>query len=306
MKIVWRGNANAWECDELGHLNVRFYLSKLDEAIGVFCQDIGMQTAYAPGATALLKPKSMTIRFLAEARPGAPLEIRAGVLETGETHVKLALIMTNCAHDSPAASYTIMLEHVSPRLGKPFPWSERIQHRLSDWTVDLPDICKTRSLDDEFVKTFSADEAKAKGMEFVSRGLIQHHETNAHGEMRLEFAFGKISDGVIHYMSAFPEMAEAYRLDGPLTLSSAVLEARLNFHTFPTAGTAFDFHTGLSYADEKIRTLVHWVTDSSTGAPLWSMQAVACTMDLQTRKMTRLSSPTLETIKASVIPVLSA
>ena len=77
MNIVWRGIANAWECDELGHLNVRFYLAKLDEALGVFCEDIGMYEAYAPGASAIVKPRTMTVRFLAEARPGAPLEIHA-------------------------------------------------------------------------------------------------------------------------------------------------------------------------------------------------------------------------------------
>ena len=34
MQVLWRGNANTWECDELGHLNVRFYMAKAQEALG--------------------------------------------------------------------------------------------------------------------------------------------------------------------------------------------------------------------------------------------------------------------------------
>ena len=33
MQVLWRGNANTWECDELGHLNVRFYMAKAQEAL---------------------------------------------------------------------------------------------------------------------------------------------------------------------------------------------------------------------------------------------------------------------------------
>ena len=206
----------------------------------------------------------------------------------------------------PAASYMVELDHISPGTGIAFAWSQRILARIESFKTTIPDICKTRSLDDAPPVTFNEEAAKVKGMQFVSRGLIQHHETNAHGSMRLEYAFGKISDGVLHYMHVFPELADAYRADGPLKFSSAVLEARLNFHHFPRAGTAYNFHSGLSYADEKIRTLVHWVTDSRTGEPLWSMQAVACTMDLQARKMVRLSDETLKEIQSAVIAGLQA
>ena len=30
---LWQGTANAWECDEMGHMNVRFYAAKVEEAL---------------------------------------------------------------------------------------------------------------------------------------------------------------------------------------------------------------------------------------------------------------------------------
>lgn len=306
MKTLWRGIANAWECDELGHMNVRFYLAKADEAIAMLCEDIGMRGAYAPNAMAYLRPLDMTVRFLAEARPGAILQIRGGVTDITDTGVELALILDHCLKDTPAASFVIRLDHVSPHTGEAFNWSSRSRECLEALKVDMPKPCQTRSLDLTANAEISADRASALGMEQVSRGMVFDHETNVHGEMRLEFGFGKVSDGVFHLTSAFADLAEDYRRDGPLQNSSAVLEAKLNFHRFPTAGTSYAMYSGLSHADEKIRTLVHWITDNATGGPLWSMQAVSCTMDLQARKMKRLDGQALADAKANVIPELTA
>ena len=30
---VWRGGVNTWECDEMGHLNVRFYVARAMEGL---------------------------------------------------------------------------------------------------------------------------------------------------------------------------------------------------------------------------------------------------------------------------------
>ena len=30
---VWRGCVNTWECDEMGHLNVRFYVARAMEGL---------------------------------------------------------------------------------------------------------------------------------------------------------------------------------------------------------------------------------------------------------------------------------
>ena len=30
---VWRGSVNTWECDQMGHLNVRFYVARSAEGL---------------------------------------------------------------------------------------------------------------------------------------------------------------------------------------------------------------------------------------------------------------------------------
>jgi acyl-CoA thioester hydrolase len=59
--------------------------------------------------------------------------------------------------------------------------------------------------------------------------------------------------------------------------------------------------SGLSQVDDKIRTLTHWVCDPETGQGLWSMEAVGCLMDMETRKLKRVDDETLAMMRSHVV-----
>ena len=40
---VWRGGVNTWECDEMGHMNVRFYVSRFIEGLAGLALRLGDQ-----------------------------------------------------------------------------------------------------------------------------------------------------------------------------------------------------------------------------------------------------------------------
>ena len=307
MHVLWRGNANAWECDELGHLNVRFYLAKADEAIGALAQAIAMPAAFQEPATATLAARFMTVRFLAEVQPGAPLAIRGGVIDHDETGLTAALLLDHCALERPAAAFTVRLDHYAPDSGRVFPWSTRTRAALEPMTVAAPAEIETRSLSHAPPATgVSLERAAALGLQEVGRGMITAGEVDVFGRMRMEFAFGKISDSVVHLQSGFPEQWNAYKENRPLEAASAVLEARLNFHRFAHAGSGYVVRTGLARVTDKVRTLVHWVCDPSTGGPLWTMEAVGCLLDLKTRRLKTVEPETLARMRGAVIEGLKA
>lgn len=307
MQTLWRGNANAWECDELGHLNVRFHLAKATEAVGALAQKIAMPAALQPRTTATLVARSMTLRFLAEARAGAPLSIRGCVIDHDDTSFTAALILDHCALDRPAAAFKVRLHHYAPDFGRVFAWSTRTRDALAAMTAPAPDEIATRSVRDvPRDRDVSLKRADALGLQEVGRGMINPHEVDAFARMRAEFAFGKISSSVIHLEDGFREQWSALREGRPLEVASAVLEARLNFHRWPSSGTGYVVRSGLARADEKTRTLVHWVCDPVTGDPLWTMEAVGCIMDLKTRRLVRTDPETLAAMQAAVIEGLRA
>lgn len=307
MELLWRGVANAWECDELGHLNVRFYLAKAAEALGGLAHALGMPDAFTAKPYATLVAREITVRFLAEARPGAPLAIRGGVIEHDETGLTAALVMDHAALGVPAASFTVRLEHYAPAFARTFPWSSRTRDALEALRIDTPADCRTRSLDlNPASLDASLARADALGLKAVGRGMINAHEVDALGHMRGEFCFGKISDGVIHFQEAWPDHWQALRERRAITVSGAVLEARIIIRRWPRAGDGYVIRSGVKAVNETVRTLVHWVIDPATGANLWSMEAVACLMDLEARKLKRASAAEIAALAQHIVPDLRA
>ena len=84
MRALYRGNVNTWECDENGHLNVKFYSSKVGEGMGVLAEQIGLGRDVLAGLNARLSVDEQHLRFLREVHPGAALHGRGGVVEAGE------------------------------------------------------------------------------------------------------------------------------------------------------------------------------------------------------------------------------
>ena len=80
---VWSGGVNTWECDEMGHLNVRFWVAKAMEALAGLSRLMGMPDAFASGGGATLAVRDLHMRFLREARAGACLWASGGVIALG-------------------------------------------------------------------------------------------------------------------------------------------------------------------------------------------------------------------------------
>ena len=306
MQVLWRGNANSWECDELGHLNVRFYMAKAQEALAGLADYLGMHHAFAPDATATLIPRDVTVRFLAEARPGAPLHMSGGVISHDASSLTVAMILYHAASDTPAATFEIRAEHSDAVTGRVFHWPKRSLKALDDSLIQRPDLLTPRSLSTQApgdaLSLSKADELK---LQEIGRGRINRDELDAFGRMRAEFGIGKVSDSVIHFSDGFPEQWQAFADNAPMSVASAVLESRLSFRRFPSQGEGFVIRSGLKSATDTVRTLVHWALDPVTGKPLWSMEAVACMLNLETRRLERVSPDRLSELQAKARPELA-
>jgi acyl-CoA thioester hydrolase len=122
---VWRGGVNTWECDEMGHLNVRFYVARAIEGVAGLASRLGMTSAFCAAADTTLALRDQHIRFLREARPGAILHMRGGVVDMGECDARLLLVLLHSFTGEPAASFQFVLSHVTARDLRAFPWTRR-------------------------------------------------------------------------------------------------------------------------------------------------------------------------------------
>ena len=301
---LWRGCANAWECDELGHLNVRFYLAKAWEAVGDLADRIGMPHAFQPGSTSTLRPTDITIRYLAEVRPGAPLFVSGGVTEVGNNNAEICLLLHHAASERIAAGFRISLDHCVPGTGQPFDWPERCRSALESLTVGPPAEIQPRTLSSDRPATgIRLTDADRLGLAEIGRGRINPEDCDLQGAMMPEHLQGKISNSVANFASGFPEQFADHAASGG-TVGGALLEGRIAIRQWPRTGQGYVIRTGLKAADRNVRTIVHWVFDRR-GRLFWSMEGVAAIMDLKARRLVKADEDTLKAFAENVRPELT-
>ena len=285
---VWRGAPNTWECDEMGHMNVRFYVAKMMEGLAWLATELGMPDAFAPGGVATLLPADQHIRFLAEARPGAPLFMRAGIVELGEADAIVFQELIHSGTGKPAATYRTRVIHVEARSGRPFAFSRRSKDLAEGLACSVPKHGQPRSIDLD-IPPMVANRAVAEelGVSPIGRGVVDGAHCDAFGRMKPEFFIGRVSDSVPNLLAAWREKVarEASPSDGEQReAGAAVLEYRLAYRRWPKAGDRIEVRSGVVRVEEKTHALSHWLVDPD-GGPAWcTSEAVAVTFDLKTRK----------------------
>ncbi|MEO1642366.1 MAG: thioesterase family protein [Pseudomonadota bacterium] len=283
---LWSGSANTWDCDEMGHMNVRVYMEKAMEGLGSFAAAIAMPHAFRAGALSTLVVAEHHVRFIREVHPGRPLKMTACVLEWDDTSV---LLYQDIRHGdgTPAAAFRTRLMHCDAKTGNPFTWSTRSRAQLEALRGEAPADTQPRGLDIDKAPIPSRDATLQTALKFkapeIGRGSIPLHHCDVFGRMKAEWFMGRISDSVPNLLYDWRrDVASA--MDGA-QMGAAVLEYRLVYRKWPRSGDRFVAHSALAEAAEKTHTLSHWMLDPDTGEAWMTSEAVAVTFDLNTRKV---------------------
>ena len=303
---IWRGGVNTWECDEMGHMNVRFYVTRAMEGLVGLAAALGMPKAFTPDAGASLLLREQHIRFLREARPGGLLHMRGAVIEMGETDAQVLQVLYHSAHRRAggelgqprqpchrARRAALCLAapgaRAAGRLTVPVPFLRRAAQRL----VDLG----------PFESRASLDRATALGLTPIALGAVAARDCDPFGRARAEqlhlpasptafhsWKIGEVHCAIIAEGKLRPAAAETCRRGG------AGISAGLSPDFGQAAGARVAVHSWASPPSEpRTQRVVHWMLDPDTrksvGKP--GSIAVAATLDLDTRKIVAASPAAL-------------
>lgn len=287
---IWRGGVNTWDCDEMGHMNVRFYVSRAIEGLAGLAAELGMPFAFAPHANATLLIREQHIRFLREAHAGAALHMTGGVVSISETEAWLLQIIYHTDSGEPAATFQTRVAHVTARDGVGFAWPATTLQQAERMLVEVPAFAAARSLDLSPVPS-QASLAKADelGLMHIGLGAIMPQECDVFGRMRAEQFIGRVSDGIGRLVAPLRQIVadNAGAPHGPI--GGAVLEYRLVYLDWPTTGERIQIRSGLKGADSRTMRILHWILDPETGKPWGTSEAVVITFDLEARKVVPIS-----------------
>ncbi len=291
---IWRGSVTPWQCDEMGHMNVQFYLAIATEGLVGLAALLGMPRAFTQDASSTLLVREHHIRFLKEARAGAGLVMTGGVLSIGETEAVLLQTLRH-ASGEPAAAFTTRVAHVTPRDMRPFAWSAAARERARGLMTAAPDYAAVRGVADTPAASAAClAAADEMGLLVGASGALAPQDCDVFGRMLPEQVLARAYASVGHVLrrSQTAILALAPELEG--RLGGAAVEYRVLYHAWPGPGDRLVLRSGLRAVTPKRRNVVHWMLDPASGRAWASAEIVSLFLDLRERRALAVPAEALD------------
>jgi acyl-CoA thioester hydrolase len=297
---LYQGSVNTWECDEGGHLNVRFQTERFTYGLMLFANALAMPRAYAPGAMSTLAPLDLHIRFHKEALPPATLSMHGAVIALGADDIVLCADMRH-ADGSFGSTFTLRAAHVEPSTEKRFAWSSRTREAAAALMRPLPDHARPRSIDlarEPCAATLTR--AIELGAMRIGATGVTPDQCDAFGRLRIEHFFGRTSDSAPALLADYRRRLAAAGQSMP---AGAVMEARIAIRKRPRIGDLIEIRSGIAEISGKALRLVHWLCDPIGGGVWATFEVISISFDKQTRKSIAPSDAVREAIKQRLTPL---
>jgi len=299
---VWRGGVQPWECDQMGHLNVAFYLAKAAEALGGLAAELGLREAFCAQAPTTLVLRDQHIRYRREARLGAPLRMTGGVVELGETEGRLLLLMRH-ADGELAATFQQHVAHVDAATRDARPWPDEVRRRAEALSVQVPAEAAARSCKlDPIDGPAALRRALGLGIPQTSLFCVPPSEADVFGRMRPDAVLSRFIDGATHLSASRPAQSRAF--NPKAGVGAAAVEYRFAYFDWPSAGQRVEVRAATAEVEPRTRRIIYWAFDPDTGRPWCMADSVFVSFDLNSRKMIVLEGDALEAERFGVVPEL--
>lgn len=304
---VWRGCANAWECDHVGHFNTRYYLVRVEQALSGLARQLSLAHVNDAAGTHQLIVTAQHMRFVREARAATALHATVQVLSWGRDEAVVLCVLHHSLSGQVAATFRLSLTYVERASARPVPWPEAATRAASALTCEAPREAAARgiSLDDVNV-TASLERAQQLAMRTTGVSTIMPEDCDAHGNWRLSSFMGRVADSIPHLRNVeWREVLAKTMPDGPSRVGSALIEFQAVHLRWPRAGDACEVRSALAGCTDRVTYSSHWLLDPQTGAAWASVRTVGIALDLDARRSIPLTAEAQAAYRAASVADLA-
>jgi acyl-CoA thioester hydrolase len=125
--VTYRGATYPWECDQIGHMNITWYVSKFDQANWNLFAAVGITPSYLREGKFGVAGVQQNISYKRELMAGDVIEVRSRVLEIREKVIRFMHEMMNAETQELAATCEITAVHLDRRTRKSCAFPEAVR-----------------------------------------------------------------------------------------------------------------------------------------------------------------------------------
>jgi len=299
MLEVLRSSVNTWDCDHMGHMNVRRYFAHANSGLAVLSLQLGLSPRRMQEQGLALRARDQHLRFRKELRPGAGFSLHAGAVDQSPslltTYAELRTLQSEVS--ATIVTQSALAVRASGELTA---WPAELLEAAQRIRCEVPEYAQPRGVIARAERTrITRDQALALGMLPGYLGPVLAEDCDELGLMRESACMGRIADGIAHF---FYSLQGGKRPDG---IGGAALEYRFVFHSWPRVSDAIEVRSALSALEPKTMQVTHYLFDLETGACCASSQAVVVWFDLTARKAVVMPDEVRAKLQTQVIQGLT-
>ena len=300
------------EIDSLGHMNVRYYLTRVDRANGALLRELGLTMADTRGAN--LRRYDTYSRFRREQFAGASLQVEGGLLTLDDDHARCYFEIKNPAKEEIAATFITVSQLIDAASQSPRTFPPELSRVNEKFGARLPQHGRPRSLSlDPPRADISLDELNRRVPEQPTPGMmsgrrettIDSQDCDEHGRLREEVD--------LMFILHRPQTAGEQASFGPPVMTSddgrrfswAMIETRAVVLGRPCVGDRL-ISIGADIAlGERWRQSRRWAFVEDSGQLVGINDTVGIALDLDERRSIAIPQSVRETIERDFLPDLA-
>lgn len=271
------------EIDELGHMNVRFYLKKALAATDALAERVGLSASALADLGCVLDLEDVYTRHWAEQMQGAKLAVRGGVHEVQSDGLRFYHELVNPERDEVAATFVhgLKLRAAGGRALCPLP--ENVAERAGAAHVSIPEHGRPRTIDlDVRPPQVGLDVLRERDLAMRKVREVGAAECDAEGDY-LPAGFQELFWAG---EPAVPRKNESWLIDleGGGKMGWATLESRGVLLELPRVGTRIQSFGAEVEIGAKTSFRHHWCYAVDTGQLLATSSIVNLAFDIVARR----------------------
>ncbi|MBV1933674.1 MAG: thioesterase family protein, partial [Parvibaculaceae bacterium] len=194
---IHRDSVQTWESDQMGHLNVQFYMEKAQCGLASLFAEMGLGPRALRAAGQRLDVQDHHVRFLREQRPGAPFYLVGGVLSAQPDLFVVYEEMRATLDNTPAATFRAEVRLVDDATGSPVPFPQAVIDASGKLHGELPKHGMPRGLTLEAPRApITLTQAEERGLIATYQGEVLERMCDGQGFMNKRHYMGLVSDSI--------------------------------------------------------------------------------------------------------------
>ena len=293
----YRGVAQSWECDLMGHLNVSHYFGRASDHSAFTRFKLGM----GPREMAALNRGTVALeehgRFLQEVKAGGMMVGRSAPFEIGERTMGIYQEFRD-ADDTLLTSFKTLIGHFDTDNRKLIPWTAKTLELAHGAKIDLPDHAAPAHVPaGSRVTPMSLAQSQEAGFHRIGGNIVNAWECDQFGHMNTMFYIRRQTEAVPHMWHRLGIHLSDMRAEGR---GFAVGEMRMSYVNELLAGDVVETWTAIREVKEKTLLAEHRLYNAETGQLAAISLVRAVHFDLTTRRAVAWSDETYAKINQNM------